>query len=73
MDTLKIKFHPGTVNFVLRDKDGLLTWFSYTNPPKDKKRISIEADRTSFGALLYGKTLYVCTPDRPQRRNNLCL
>jgi hypothetical protein len=67
IDTQKIRFYPGILKFVFRDEDGILTWFSYTNPPKDKKRISIEADQTSFGALLYRSTLYVCTPDQPQQ------
>jgi hypothetical protein len=66
IDTLKIKFFPNSSQFVLRGEHGLLTWFSYTDPPTDKKKAFIEADQTSFGALLYRNTLYVCTPDRPQ-------
>jgi hypothetical protein len=66
IDTRKIKFHPGPVKFAFEGQDGLLTWFSYTNPPRDRKRVFIEADQTAFGALLYRSTLYVCSPDRPQ-------
>jgi len=67
INTLKIKFHPDFRSFAFNGRDGLLIWFSYTNPPRDKKRVSIEADQTSYGALLYGKTLYVCAPNRPQK------
>ncbi len=67
IDSLKIKFYPGASKFHLNGENGLLTWFSYTNPPKDKKRINVEADQTSFGSLLYRNTLYVCTPGHPQQ------
>ena len=66
IDTRKIKFQPNPLRFVFEGQDGLLTWFSYTNPPSDRKRVFIEADQTAFGALLYKNTLYVCAPNRPQ-------
>lgn len=66
IDTRKIWFHPGSLRFAFEGQDGLLTWFSYTNPPSDRKRVYIEADQTAFGALLYKNTLYVCAPHRPQ-------
>jgi hypothetical protein len=67
INSRKIRFYPGGSKFVFRNAEGLLTWFSYTSPPKNKKRVYIEADQTSFGALLYRNTLYVCTPDQPQQ------
>ncbi len=67
LGTLKIKFYPEALDFVLNGKSGLLEWFSYTNPPKDKRRIFVEADQTSFGSLLYRNTLYVCQPGQPQQ------
>ena len=67
INSLKIKFYSNPSKFVLKGESGLLTWFSYTDPPTDKKKVCIEADQTSFGALIYRNTLYVCSPDRPQQ------
>jgi hypothetical protein len=67
VDTLKIRFYPGPSKFVVAGQEGLLTWFSYTNPPMDRKRVFVEADQTTFGGLLYENILYVCTPNQPQK------
>lgn len=57
----KIKFYARPVPFELRGKQGMLTWFSYTNPPEDEGRFYTEADQPVLGSLLYEDKLYVCS------------
>src|SRR5258707_14521112 len=65
-ESRKIRFYPRPVPFTFRGAHGLLTWFSYTNPPKGRKTVFVEADQPSFGSLLYRETLYVCASSSPQ-------
>lgn len=57
----KIKFYPRSVPVELRGRKGALVWFSFTNPPKDKKTFYVEADQNVFGSILFGHKLYVCS------------
>lgn len=60
-ESKQIKLYPRPVPFELRGVQGELTWFSYTNPPKDKRVIYTEADQTTFGSFLFRDHLYVCS------------
>ena len=62
----KIKYYPRPVPFEFRGAEGELTWFSYTNPPKDKNTFFVEADQPILGSLLYRGKLYVCSSSSAQ-------
>lgn len=57
----KIRFYRQRLPFELKGANGVLAWFSYTNPPKDKRAIFVEADQTTFGSFLLRDRLYVCS------------
>ena len=57
----KLKFYSVISRFALREKDGLVIPFSFTNVPKKRWSVSIEADKNVYGAILFGKRLYVCS------------
>jgi hypothetical protein len=57
----KLKFYSVISRFALRGKDGLVIPFSFTDVPKKGWSVSIEADKNVYGAILFGKRLYVCS------------
>lgn len=60
--THKIRFYRTLVPVRLAGTEGKLAWFSYTNPPKDKHWIHIEADMPVYGGFINQSRLYVCSP-----------
>jgi len=57
----KIRFYRQRLPFEFRGAKGVLVWFSYTNPPKDRRTVFVEADQTTFGSFLLQNHLYVCS------------
>jgi hypothetical protein len=58
----KVRFYRTSLPVNLRHSDAQLAWFSYTNPPKDKGWVSIEADMPVFGGFIHRDRMYVCSP-----------
>lgn len=65
IESRTISFYSRTVPVEIMGAKGLLAWFSYTHPPKQKMMVSVEADQPTFGSVLYNRKLYVCPQQSP--------
>jgi len=66
IETRRIIIHPHPREVDIGTTKSLLVWFSYTNPPTNKREVQGEADQPDFGALLSDRTLYVCSRRSPK-------
>jgi hypothetical protein len=58
----KIRFYHWSLPVNLARNQAQLAWFSYTNPPKDKRMIWADADMPVYGGFIHHETVFVCSP-----------